>query len=320
MPRQVLPLVDFRTQAQRQGITSTQQTVQAISGILQTLGAAEQKRRDRLMLDRITRAISGGATTVEAIAAITREDAQLSKGIPGILQRIGGAFQPGGGAGQGIQQAIIGGALQRALTPKAPKLGTIPGWWSYATEKQKQDYMNRVGGPLVQVGQKLLTPEQRQAMADKGFEETMAETPLTTTQITNYGKAMDTRLDKSKRHWLMQPGRINYPESELFKQWQIFANMHKFKNDTQREAIWAIWQNKVKNRAAEGWFGKETDFDPTDSKWRKAIGLSPEVSGVPATPTEEGRVMVRDKQGKKYTVPREQLQDALDQGYELTEE
>ena len=109
MARQVMSPIDLRSQAERQGITRNMQTVQAIANILKTVGAAEQKRRESQTLQRITRAISGGATTIEAISAAAGEDPQFSTGIPGALQKIGGLFQPSpGGMGQGIQQAIIG--------------------------------------------------------------------------------------------------------------------------------------------------------------------------------------------------------------------
>lgn len=112
MPRQVLPLINFRTQAQRQGITKNMQTVRAIVGILQTVGAAEQKRREEQTLTKITRAMSGGATVIEAIAA--SKGPEFSTGVPGALQKIGGMFQPSpGGMDKSIQQAIIGRAIQR---------------------------------------------------------------------------------------------------------------------------------------------------------------------------------------------------------------
>lgn len=198
-----------------------------------------------------------------------------------------GGVDPEAGLMQIISQLLTGGATpQQAMgmgsmmqKGGAGRLGTLPGWWAFATPKQQQAYMDRVGGPLVQVGEKLLTPEQRQAKAEKDFKDAMEQkedTPLSVPQLEGYGEQMNTRLDKSKRVWYKRAGRDNYPESELFKQWQIFASMHKFKNDTQKEQIWNMWQNKIKNRAAEGWFGKETDFDPTDPKWRKAMGLSRE--------------------------------------------
>lgn len=118
--RQILPTLDLRTQAQRQGITRTQQTVQAIANILQTVGLAEQQRRNRQTLDRITRAISGGANTIEAIAAAAEQRPEFSTGIPGVLQKIGGAFQPSGGMGQAIQQAIIGQTIESEYKEPTP--------------------------------------------------------------------------------------------------------------------------------------------------------------------------------------------------------
>ena len=121
MTRQVLPTLDLRTQAERQGITRTQQTVQAIAGIMRTAGEAERTRREGQTLDRIARAIAGGATTIEAITAAAGREPEFATGVPGALQRFGGAFQPtGGGIRQSIQQAVIGQTLQQALAP-APK-------------------------------------------------------------------------------------------------------------------------------------------------------------------------------------------------------
>jgi len=112
MARQVLPTIDFRTQAQRQGVTRTQQNAQAIASILQTVGLAEQKRRQSQTLDRITRAISGGATTVEAITAAAEQGPEFATGFRGGLQKFAGGFQPGGDQ---IKQLIVGQALKQAL-------------------------------------------------------------------------------------------------------------------------------------------------------------------------------------------------------------
>jgi hypothetical protein len=118
-----LGALDLRTAEQRQGVTNTQRNIQAILGIIDTVGKAEEVRRERQTLDRIARAVSSGATTIEAISAAAGQGPEFSGGIPGILQRIGGAFQPSpGGVKQGIQQSIIGEALKRALTPQ----GRVP--------------------------------------------------------------------------------------------------------------------------------------------------------------------------------------------------
>lgn len=112
-------VIDLRTSAEREGITGNVETIRAITGIMQILGQVEQKRRERETLDRVIRAIGEGATTAEAIAKVAGQPAQISGGISGILQKLGGAFQPSpGGLKQSIQQAIIGQKLQQALTPQ----------------------------------------------------------------------------------------------------------------------------------------------------------------------------------------------------------
>ena len=121
MARQVLPMLDLRAPEQKMGLSSSQRNIQAITGILQVLGQAEQVRRERDTLDRITRAIGEGKTNAEAIKAVieaSQQQPRLGTGIPGILQRIGGAFQPspGGGIGQSIQQSIVGQRLQQMLS------------------------------------------------------------------------------------------------------------------------------------------------------------------------------------------------------------
>lgn len=86
MSRQVYPLIDLRTSEQREGITRTQQTAQAIANIFKTAGAAEQKRRESQILDRITRAMSSGATAVEAISTVSQTP-EFSSGISGEIGR-----------------------------------------------------------------------------------------------------------------------------------------------------------------------------------------------------------------------------------------
>ena len=118
-----LGAIDLRTAEQRQGITNTQRNVQAILGILNTIGKAEQVRRERQTLDRVTRAVASGATTIEAITAAAGQGPEFSGGASGLLQKIGGGFQPSpGGVEQNIQTSIIGDALKRALSPQ----GRIP--------------------------------------------------------------------------------------------------------------------------------------------------------------------------------------------------
>lgn len=114
MARQILSPIDLRTAEERRGLSSSQRNIQAIADILQALGQAEQTRRERQQLDRVATAIAGGATTNEAILAVANQPTEFGGGLPGILQRIGGGFQPPqrGGIRESLQMAIIGQALQ----------------------------------------------------------------------------------------------------------------------------------------------------------------------------------------------------------------
>lgn len=118
MARQVLSTIDLRTPDQKAGVTKKMQTIKSIMGIMQVLGEAEKVRRERQTLDRISRAITGGATTMEAIMAAANQQPQMGTGLPGMLQKIGGQLMPqGGGIKTGIQQGILQNAMTRALTP-----------------------------------------------------------------------------------------------------------------------------------------------------------------------------------------------------------
>lgn len=118
MARQILPTLDIRTPEERMGLSESQALARSLQGILTTIGQAEKVRRERLQLDRVSRAIAGGATTAEAILAAAREEPEFAPGLRGGLQRIGGAFAPpDGGIGEGIQQTIISDKLREALTP-----------------------------------------------------------------------------------------------------------------------------------------------------------------------------------------------------------
>lgn len=152
--RQILRPLDLRTSAEREGITKTQQTVQAIAGILQTVGQAEKARRDSETLDRVARALSAGATNIEAITAAAGQEPQFGGGIKGILQKVSGAFAPQGGMRESILQNIIGQKLQQALSP--PLLTREEG-----RDKALFGIKDRPGAPTVTAPSKQQTQRDR---------------------------------------------------------------------------------------------------------------------------------------------------------------
>lgn len=281
MARPVLPTLDFRTQAERQGITKTQQTVQSIANILKIVGRAEKARQDTQTLDRVARALSTG--TIEDISTAANQRPSFGGGFQGVLQKIGGAFQPEGGMRESIIQSIIGMKLQQALATKSLRpiaTGPVTSVFDPATGQitPTEHPSPRVPTTTITTGQKLLTEEDRLARAKAEQDKIMgrAGPGLSPSDKKALGEEMDQHLDKARRGFFTRPGRTNYPDAALFKQWKDFNAANTFDNDNQRDNAWAIWQSKVNKRGKEGWFGKEVGWDPTDPKWREAIGLEAE--------------------------------------------
>jgi hypothetical protein len=151
-----LRALDLRTSAEREGITKAQQTAQAIQNILKTIGAAEQKRQERQTLDRVATAVAGGATTIEAIAAVSKQGPEFSGGLPGIIQRAGSAFQPSPGRiGQGIDETVIGSRLSQILNPSL-----------LSPEEQRQAARIK-GGLEAPAGDGVAKPTKQQTQRDR---------------------------------------------------------------------------------------------------------------------------------------------------------
>lgn len=181
MAQQILPTIDFRTGAERQGITKNQQTAQSIAEIIKTIGRAEQNRQDRQDLERITKAISE-AGTLDAISQAANASPVFSEGLRGGLQRFAGKFQPSpGGVGQGIQSSIINATLQQALTPKAP-----------FTLGPEQERFSGTGQPIARGAPKAITPSQQiaQKQLDRINELEIKEREGTSTTEENTALAI----------------------------------------------------------------------------------------------------------------------------------
>lgn len=153
---------------------------------------------------------------------------------------------------------IVAAALSRGISPQIAMglgglqqrstqgLGVLPGLWNIASPEQKKGYLNRWGGM-----------------------NTAEPTPLSEPQVGAYGEAMDSRLKRIDRFWGGIFGK-DFTEKDLFREWQKFNGMYKFKNDKQREQVWNLFKNKIDN------LGTKADWDPEDPKWREEIGLRAE--------------------------------------------
>lgn len=208
MAQQVLPLIDLRTQAQRQGITQNMQFAQSLAKILQTAGRAEQVRQERQTLDRIATAIAGGATTIEAISAVAKQRPEFGGGFTGGLQRLASAFQPSPGRiGQGIDETVIGSRIREILSPslltpeeqgKAARIkaGLLP----RAGEAPKP-FEQKPSDRALNADVKILT--DRHKTGDKKGQ-------LTATPVQQ--EAARTRLRANPSLGDIQPGQIDYTE------------------------------------------------------------------------------------------------------------
>jgi len=247
MGQNILPLVDFRTSAQREGVTKQQQTMESIGRILQTAGQIEKKRQERQQLDNITRAISQGATTAEAILAASQQDTQFGGGIAGVLQKISSRFQqPGGGVTGQIQSSMISDVLQKALNPP----------------QQVPAGLEATGATQSATGQVTTRYEQP-------WDASQSYKPVTRSGISAAKiKAEKFLRPKNKniamRKW--KAGKANYTQEnilETYKQYMLDRDYENL-NDTDRARLDKVWDetvafyNKKPGKATKG----EYDWDP----------------------------------------------------------
>jgi hypothetical protein len=165
-----------------------------------------------------------------------------------------------------------------------PGVGVLPGWWSQADPQQRQSYVQRQTTQnergVYPAWWDRASKEQQDAYIERQTKGT-EDIPLSPSATEAYDEAMDTRIDKARNatDTFLKPrfGSMNLDEKHLFKEWQKYTGMYKFRNDTQRRAMLNIWKNKIANE------GKgESNVDWTDPKWEEAIGLAPSAMPVGA--------------------------------------
>jgi len=270
-----------------------------------------------------------------------------------------GGMDPEATAMQIVTQALSGGispqiamglgGLQQRMRPS---VGAQPWASTQMTPGQRQNWLDNYGrGVTIQTGQKLLPAADRMALAEADRDKALGKTGpgFGPSDKKALGEEMDKRLDNARRGFFGRVGRTDYPEDALFRQWQDLIAANTFDNDNQRENAWAVWKAKVNKRGKDWLVDNEVDWDPTDPKWREAIGLKAEVKtptptggdiigtlqGTPAqrkaidavvkrplaveqkqTLVEQilrgGRIMVKDNSGKVGSIPFEELADWLE--------
>lgn len=177
------------------------------------------------------------------------------------------------------QMAMGMGSFQRGMQPR---VGAQPWASTQMTSPQRQNWLDNYGrGATINVGQKLLPESDRIARAQAEQDKIMGKTG------PGFGpgdrKALAENMDKRiKNVDHFHPGWKDFSEDELFAEWEKLIAQTTFDNDNQRENTWATWKEKI-NR-----LGKEVDWDPTDPKWKEAIGLGAKMklSDVPGPATK----------------------------------
>lgn len=76
--------------------------------------------------------------------------------------------------------------------------GKSPWWVQGATKEQIEDYRGRVGGPLVQIGERLLPPEDRLRGARADLEKKLAQKRLTPTDLKSVRDTIKEIMGEAK--------------------------------------------------------------------------------------------------------------------------
>lgn len=274
-------------------------------------------------LDPLGMALGGGIGQGMANRMMEQRQQQewqkLLGGIMGMYQQQGGlpsgAGFPGlgGMAATGAQQMpnlqglgqisdprMQTAALQMLMQQQQTPFGKVPGWWQFATPEQKQAYMDRVGGPMVniQTGQKLLTGEQRQDIAEEDYRTKMQ--PSTTLLNTASAAARDI-LEEIPTKGVWGIGKADLTQKDLLNAYDTYRTEINYDglSAKERRAADNIWDNliAVKNRTGYKDIGKgELQWNPRSSEVQKLRQAKPIVPPKQTTNILTRRIKNRDVQ------------------------
>lgn len=106
------------------GIEGANRGAQQIANLLGNIGRQEQIRQERQQLNRVTQIVAeaqaaGTQVTTSQILSAINQPVETDTGFRGLLQKIGGRFQPEPGRlGAQIEGGIVSDALKRASQPQ----------------------------------------------------------------------------------------------------------------------------------------------------------------------------------------------------------
>lgn len=256
----------FGTLTRAHPLPSTGQDVQGFQRIIQSMARIETMRQNRMIESSVLAALSRGASAAE-LAEIAGQPVQFDEGIPGFFQRISAKFA---GPGQ-TKTALTQGLMKEAISPDKVTMTDIR-MREYlkavqAGDKERADKLLMSSLVTIQTGEKLWTPEQRQASADRKYEKEMGLTP---TQQNNARKSVKTIVQEmGTRTWKW--GTRNYARGNLIQGYKQYRTENDYASKTAEHQKWLDknWDDQMMTYNKGGYkdIGKnEFDWDPKDAR------------------------------------------------------
>lgn len=251
------------------------QNTQAFRKIFQTLGQFETLRRQKMLNTDILRILQGGGdpqTIMQGIAGAVQQHQQPTYSpefLPGLFQRIAAPFAQAPGAG--MTEALTA----QAFTPEKPLTMSDIRMQEYmkavaAGDEERADKLLMSSLVTIQTGERLLTPEQRQALADKGFAEEMG---MAEAQRNTARKSVKTIVSEMEHGTWAGDMKFfkNFKRSNLIQGYKQYRTENDYASKSAENRKWLDknWDDQMTtyNKAGYKEHGKdEFDWDPKDPK------------------------------------------------------
>ena len=235
--------------------------------IIKTMSDIETLRENRMMETSVLTALSRGASP-EELLKIVNQPVQFDEGVPGFFQRIAARYaQP-----SPLKTAVTQAAAKETISPDKVTMSDIR-MREYlkaiqAGDSERADKLLMSSLVTIETGQKLLSPEQRQAIADRDYEERLG---LSASDMTNARRSADAIVKRiSPRTWT-KVGMKNYTRNALIQGYKQYRaeNQYQTKTAQNRKDLDGYWDSQIEtfNKAGYLKHGKnEFDWDPKDEK------------------------------------------------------
>lgn len=232
------------------------QNAAAFVKIFETLGQFEGMRQKRMMSSDILSILSQGGG-VEDIAGVVQahQRPQFDTGLQGLLQRIAAPFAQAPGAG--ITDMMLKETMESAFKTISPsqqitqfrlqninRLKAKP----ERTAEEEAELKRLIGPtPLVQIGQKLLSEEERIAQAKREHEKAMADKSFGESDIRYFHEDMRKIIGATPKTDIKGRIRNVHLQRSILKEYIDLAQMRGYSawNKTQQEQFDKVWDREV---------------------------------------------------------------------------